>query len=180
MIFYHPRLNHSNSENVCSLKTYTIIPHLPNEIPTEFHHTRFNLHYTEKLGIEMQAKSVRTDDSLRRISPDRRNCFFEGERSLKFFKSYSRAHCNLECIANLTLEKCNCVQFFMPRDKNTTVCTYTQLECILNATRDFGSIYTEEELLACACYSPCNDIKYSYEVYRTGIDALTTSSYAGR
>lgn len=174
------RLKKSDSENVCFLTAYTIIPHLPNEIPTEFHHTRFNLHPSESLSIEMQAKSIRSDDSLRRIPPDRRNCYFEGERKLKFFKTYSRAHCNFECVANITLRKCGCVKFFMPRDRSTKVCNYSQLECILNATQNFGSIYSEEELLDCSCYSACNNIKYSYEVYRAGVDSLTTFEHPER
>lgn len=149
---------------------FKIIPHLPNEIPTEFHRTRFYMNYNENLGIEVSAKSIRTDYTLRRISPHRRNCYFEGEKKLKFFKSYSRAHCNLECLTNITLGKCGCVKFYMPRDKNTKVCTYAQLECKQNANYN-----TEIEMLACACYSPCNDIKYSHDLFRTIINSESSS-----
>lgn len=45
----------------------------------------------------------------------RRQCYFDEERHLKFFKVYSETNCELECIANYTLSICGCVKFSMPR-----------------------------------------------------------------
>lgn len=172
-VAYHLKLKNADAENCCGIKMFKIIPHLPSDIPTQLHYNRFYLKYGEYFGIEFEAKSIRTDDTLRTISPDQRNCYFEGEKMLKFFKSYSRAHCNLECMANITLKKCGCVKFYMPRDKNTKICTFTQLECRWNSSHKLTSFYTEDEMMACDCYSPCNDIKYSYNVFRT--DNFVTS-----
>ncbi len=44
----------------------------------------------------------------------RRQCYFDGERQLKFFQIYTKANCELECLTNLTLRYCNCSAFFMP------------------------------------------------------------------
>lgn len=43
----------------------------------------------------------------------RRQCYFEDERSLKFFTSYSQKKCLEECHSNITLSRCGCVEFFI-------------------------------------------------------------------
>ncbi len=44
----------------------------------------------------------------------RRQCYFDGERQLKFFQIYTKANCKLECLTNMTLRYCRCSAFFMP------------------------------------------------------------------
>jgi hypothetical protein len=46
----------------------------------------------------------------------RRQCYFSRERELKFFKIYTKANCELECLANLTLRYCNCSLFYTPSE----------------------------------------------------------------
>lgn len=55
-----------------------------------------------------------TSKGLRNYSPAQRECFFNSERQLRFFKSYSRDNCFTECLTNFTLKKCGCVAFSMP------------------------------------------------------------------
>lgn len=161
-------------ENFCYTKAFKVIPHLPCEIPTDFHRPRFYLNYQDVLNLEVRAKSIRTDDSVRNVALNQRNCYFEGERKLKFFKFYSRPHCILECKANITFRKCGCVKFHMPRDKDTPVCNYFEMNCVFNHYKAGMAVYSEEELLACTCHSPCNDIKYSFEVLHKAEDAFLT------
>lgn len=163
------KLNQGDAENFCFDKFFKIIPHLPNEIPTEFHNTRFNLNYMEGIDIEVQAKSIRADESLRKVPIEKRNCYFEDERKLLFFHSYTRQHCSLECLANFIEKECGCVKFYMPRKKTTKVCPFSKIDCFIKNEKKF---YSENELLSCRCLSPCNQIKYSYEVYRSKMDAF--------
>lgn len=44
----------------------------------------------------------------------RRQCYFESERHLTYYKTYTQRNCELECFANFTIKKCNCSPFFMP------------------------------------------------------------------
>ena len=37
------------------------------------------------------------------------------EKNLEFFKTYTKSSCEQECLADQTLMKCGCVQFFMIR-----------------------------------------------------------------
>ena len=104
-------------------------------------------------------KSHKTDESLRGIDPDQRKCYFEGERSLKFFKSYTKAHCEWECKANTTLKSCGCVKYSMPRDKRTKVCSLSQLDCVVKTPSG-----------QCNCLQPCIDVKYAYKVDKTNFN----------
>ncbi len=44
----------------------------------------------------------------------RRQCYFETERHLTFFKAYTQRNCELECVAKNIIQKCKCSPFFMP------------------------------------------------------------------
>ncbi|XP_055308681.1 pickpocket protein 28-like, partial [Sitodiplosis mosellana] len=71
---------------------------------------------------------------LGKYQPKQRKCFFDFERRLRFFKSYSLQNCMDECTANFTMKKCGCVQFSMPRDKNTRICGASKINCYEEAT----------------------------------------------
>lgn len=144
---------------------FSIIIHLPCEIPTMFHKT-IPVEYGNEMSIFMAAKSQRMDDAMRDFSPDVRKCFFQGERKLKFYKYYSKAHCELECLANDTLKDCNCVPFYLPRDKLTRVCNQSSITCFKK--KEY------EDRVPCGCYSTCNDITYNVETYSGEIDTVTS------
>jgi amiloride-sensitive sodium channel len=163
-----PFVNESDVANVCLTlgQTFRAIFHLPNEIPTFLHKDQsigFNQHKT----MYLTATSYRGDDSLKRFAPDKRHCYFEGERQLKFFKSYTKHHCDLECVTNYTLDICGCVKFSMPRTQDTKVCDVDQMQCYFTAMMTWPNNHThyDDIDIACNCYGTCNDIKYavSYE-----------------
>jgi acid-sensing ion channel, other len=96
-------------------------------------------------------KTFRAEDSLRSFKPQLRNCYFEGEKVLKYFKTYTKALCEFECNANYTLEKCGCVKFSMPRGKDTPICTMDDFSCAESLPQ-----------VQCDCLSPCYDLRYSF------------------
>lgn len=57
------------------------------------------------------------DETLRDYPLERRQCYLNDEKSLKFFKIYSENNCMQECLSNFTLKTCGCVQFYMIRKK---------------------------------------------------------------
>lgn len=146
----------AHAENTCGSTAFTVIVHLPNEMPTKFHKF-MPISYGSRSAIFIKAKSHRTDNALRNYSPDVRKCFFEGERQLKFFKSYSKAHCDLECLTNDTLKSCGCVLFNMPRNKTTRVCRFSEMGCM-------GKGYSDKRRNAlCDCHPPCNTLLYEVD-----------------
>jgi hypothetical protein len=118
----------------------------------------------------------------------RRQCYFAGERQLKFFKIYTKSNCELECMTNLTLRYCNCSAFYMPRksigfifkyqliifylsgSKETPICKYDQhLNCpgyaqtMISKFSQLNFICDTsliDKEIDCNCLSSCDEIFY--------------------
>ncbi|KAG5666157.1 hypothetical protein PVAND_017708 [Polypedilum vanderplanki] len=156
-------INHIDKENYCPQlgKIFKIFFHLPNEMPTIF-----NREYSIEIGHQklmfLNAKLYTSDESLKGYTPKQRQCYFEGEKNLKFFKSYTKSHCDWECVTNYTLDICGCTKFSMPRDNNTPVCDMQKKKCYYNAmlTWPNNRSFYENNDNPCDCYETCNDIKY--------------------
>lgn len=68
----------------------------------------------QNVKILIKPKSLTTSRALRSYKPYERGCYFRAERKLRFFRSYSEQNCEVECTANITMEKCHCARFWMP------------------------------------------------------------------
>lgn len=154
-------------KNFCELRrnTYKIILHPPNELPTMFHTENFlELKYSKEISIT--AEPVTTDVSLKDFKPENRGCYFENERSLRFFRSYTQINCEYECMINFTMTKCNCVKFSMPRSENTTICNDKDLDCYEELIDGWPESYWrgqdtgDRSKFPCDCIQSCNQINY--------------------
>ncbi|KAG5671927.1 hypothetical protein PVAND_002095 [Polypedilum vanderplanki] len=154
-------LSHENANNPCPIvgKVFRVIFHLPNEIPTIFHNEHFVSYHYQKTFF-LTATSYRSDKELRRYSPNIRGCYFQDERKLKFFKSYTKTQCDYECLTNYTLEICGCVRFSMPHEFNTPICDLDQMKCYSYVMLRWPQ-NNEENHIACNCLPTCNYIQYS-------------------
>lgn len=74
----------------------------------------FRIQYFEESVISLRPKMTRTSMGLRKYDPNHRKCFFESERKLRFYKTYTQNNCEEECLANYTKHKCGCVRFSQP------------------------------------------------------------------
>lgn len=153
-------LTEEDQRNIFSsyLKCFLYSIHLPNEIPNPFHHDN-QIKFNEVESVVLTAKMFKTNENLRGYSPEIRGCFFEGEKKLIFFKSYTKANCEFECLANETLKACGCVKFSMPRDNNTKVCDENEADCYFDVWKNFPK--NQQKSQPCDCLKPCTDIKYS-------------------
>lgn len=77
--------------------------------------TQFHAYYSVDILVSVEPKLTITSDILRSYDPDQRECFFSSERPLRFFKTFTKYNCKLECVANFTQIQCGCVQFYLPR-----------------------------------------------------------------
>lgn len=75
----------------------------------------FRIPFDQEVLISIRPKIITTSDGLKHYEPNRRQCYFQKERALRYFNIYSQSNCELECLANFTLSKCGCVKFSMPR-----------------------------------------------------------------
>lgn len=140
---------------------FKIYWHMPNEIPGSWH--RYVMVPPQKSSnMIMKATRVSTSSDLKRYSPVQRRCYFDDEKELRFFKSYTKSHCDLECLANYTLSKCGCVRFFMPHDKETPVCNVTRLLCAEDAEHEWleSDKSYQNNKMPCECYPSCAEVKY--------------------
>lgn len=74
----------------------------------------YHLPTSESADIAIKSKLTITSDGLQSYEPHLRQCFFNSERQLRFFKLYTQNNCEIECLANFTKSRCNCVKFSMP------------------------------------------------------------------
>ncbi|KAL3273930.1 hypothetical protein HHI36_015355 [Cryptolaemus montrouzieri] len=113
---------------------YKVLLHIPCRIarPTmESIMVPFNKATTITVIPEMMSTSSR----VKKYDPETRNCYFPGEKQLRFFKIYTKNSCDMECLANYTLRFCNCVGFWMPRKISFPICGPAKLNC-LSVTKD--------------------------------------------
>lgn len=103
------------SHEICSnlAPGFRISLHSPDKLPNlpdEFIH----IPVEQDIYISVKPIMITTSNGLRRYAPDKRGCFFQTERKLRFFRTYNQQNCEQECLANFTKAQCGCVRFSMP------------------------------------------------------------------
>lgn len=150
------KINNSDLTNLCpeSGKTFTVFFHLPIEILTPLHEPKF-VHLGIRKNLVLTAKSYKTNENLKSYHPLKRGCYFQREKSLKFFKSYTKLNCEFECMSNYTLDKCSCVKFSMPRLNSTPICRVDKISCY----HDIMMKWPIKDN-SCDCLPSCSEIQY--------------------
>ena len=72
------------------------------------------LQLDQEIIITAKPNMVVTDEGLHRYSPSSRQCYFQSERHLAYFKVYTQRNCEIECLTNYTFKKCQCAAVYMP------------------------------------------------------------------
>ncbi|XP_055840557.1 pickpocket protein 28-like [Episyrphus balteatus] len=121
-----------------------------------------------------------TSERLRHYTPERRQCYYQYERNLRYFTKYTQANCELECLANQTLAECGCVHFSMPRTSSHPVCGYRSLSCFDKVAIDFASwkfmAMTKSNIKNASCNGiclpTCFDVKYKAEIEQVPLTSI--------
>lgn len=171
-------LNDSDPSNICTNmgNSFSYFIHLPNEIMLPLHQEHC-VEFTRRKDVFLTAISYTADNGMRKFTPRSRGCYFEGEKQLRFFKTYTKALCEFECMTNYTLKVCGCVKFSMPRTSGTPVCTIEKSDCYFKAM----SIWPDHQTIpdrfqvTCGCLKTCNNIKYEvkFEKLSTSENVMT-------
>lgn len=164
-------VNNSDILNLClrAGKGHRLFFHLPSEIPTLFHNEHFLTFNTERV-ITLSAKSYTVDKLSLKYSPVKRLSYAKNERKLKFFKSYTRSHCEIENLSNFVLSECGCVKFSMPRFNDTPVCNLTNAMCYLNAISKWpydDKSSRGQTAMPYDCFTPTDYTSYNIKLDRT-------------
>lgn len=109
------RANRIDFDNRCSRHNhgFTISISMPGEA-LKMSRNQLQLPLERDTQIAIKPKWIITSDGLRSYEPHQRQCFFQSDRQLQFYKIYTKINCEQECLSNYTESKCGCVGFYMP------------------------------------------------------------------
>jgi Amiloride-sensitive sodium channel len=141
--------------------------HSPYEIPGGYSKKSYCLFgHSSDIEVLVTPEIITTDESLRSYPPERRNCYFEDERPLRYFKKYTKKNCESECYTYFTLflERTKCVYFFQIRNETERVCDMRYY---------FYMKYFERQYLSwmqyCGCLDECNIVRYNFEIISSNV-----------
>lgn len=134
-------------------------------------HEFFDLDYGMELDIEVTPEITVTEKNLKRLKPEFRECYFEGEKNLKFFKFYSLENCEIECMTNFTFSACNCTQIDQPYNKarKILICElftgFLLQDCQSNVKADLLASENFSIEKNCSCYPTCDSLNYRLKYF---------------
>ena len=117
-----------HQHKICNHFLGNVRIHSPKELPPTWNQFFFVYQATD---FVLRPKITTTDESLRSYRPEDRNCFFENEKELKYFTTYTQGNCMHECYSNFTFKICQCVDF-NHASKFDLRLTIFRLDCGLN------------------------------------------------
>lgn len=85
----------------------------PDETPAIFDNFIY-LDRKKEIVLSVTPQYIMPSKNIEKYDPAIRNCFFDNERYLRFFNKYNQKNCELECLTNFTITKCECTVFYMP------------------------------------------------------------------
>ncbi|XP_065086994.1 pickpocket protein 28-like [Ochlerotatus camptorhynchus] len=166
------RLYEYDLDYICRgpVQGFKVLLHTSGEYPqVSKQYFRVPLH--QEVIISVKPEMITTSEGLRDYAPHRRQCYFNYERWLKFFKVYTQQNCELECITNYTRLACGCVKFSMPHDDRTEICGSSQIACYNAAENELlshdvkHSVNSSYDFRAkCDCLPSCTSVQYDAEI----------------
>ncbi|XP_044256790.1 uncharacterized protein LOC123006401 [Tribolium madens] len=161
------KTNSNDTDYICSafMQGFRILIHNPWDVP-RLTQNYFRVPIDKIVTAAINPELILTSEAVQKFSPETRQCYLSNERSLRHFKVYTQSNCLLECLTNYTLQKCGCVNYFMPRDNLTRICGSGNVDCMEEAenelkVKNFGDRISEKTL--CDCKPPCTSLMYGVE-----------------
>lgn len=97
------------------LQGFRVLLHNPMDVPRLAKHY-FRVPMNNFVTVAVIPRFMHSQPEVEKIGVNKRGCVLEGERRLQHFRHYTQRNCYFECVTNYTLEMCNCVSFYMPRE----------------------------------------------------------------
>ncbi|XP_065087704.1 pickpocket protein 28-like [Ochlerotatus camptorhynchus] len=147
---------------------YKIGIHSPDEMPS-VQNKFYRLSHQNVLTLVLKPELTYISQKVKKYPYYRRQCYFSGERYLRYFKVYNQNNCLAECISNITAQECGCVGFASPRSEDVPVCDGLDLFCpvrsLYKAYKKLETTDRENEVQhPCGCLPACTAIKYDVEI----------------
>uniref|UniRef100_A0AAR5Q842 Pickpocket protein 28 n=1 Tax=Dendroctonus ponderosae TaxID=77166 RepID=A0AAR5Q842_DENPD len=98
-------------------------------------------------------------ETLRDVAVQKRQCYFSNERPLQYYRFYSQRNCLLECQSNYTLNLCECVPYYLPKNKQIKYCGKIEKFCVETAKNDMETVVGNGS--NCNCLPSCFSTQYT-------------------
>lgn len=110
------RLFDKDTDYLCEgpVQGFKVLLHTVHEMP-QMDKYFYRIPLDHETIVSVKPELMETSDSLTHYSSAKRQCYFDVEHPLTYFKVYTQRNCELECLTAKTLRLCNCVTFSMPR-----------------------------------------------------------------
>ncbi|KAF5296274.1 hypothetical protein FQR65_LT10269 [Abscondita terminalis] len=132
-----------------------MILHNPSEIP-QIEELGFMLPVGFELGVAFKPIIYDASPDIRSIDLQKRMCYFNDERFLKYYRTYSNANCKMECLVNKTIEQCGCVPYHYPKSDETRICHHVNDLCSMRVKDSMEALLSEtDEKDFCDCLPSC-------------------------
>lgn len=161
---------------------FKVFLHSPFEIPSNQHQS-YDMDISQIVTLSVRPRVVLASDNIKTAyTAKQRRCYFNSEKKLRYFRIYSKRNCEIECLANITIAKCSCTPFWLPRDNDSChpVCGLNNYSCMtrtsyyfLNleiAVASFTSVLPtnandgSKAQFGCNCMAACKTIMYEADV----------------
>ncbi|XP_013179934.1 PREDICTED: sodium channel protein Nach [Papilio xuthus] len=165
---------------------FKILLHNPAELP-RLSQQYFRSPLSQEVIVAIRPKMMTTSDGLKPYLSSVRQCYFPSERYLRYYKVYTQANCEVECLTNFTYARCGCVHFGMPHGPNMTVCNAGSVACMKKSQMELVTVAIESGLEEesnendtigvakevashCKCLPACTSIEYEAETSQADYD----------
>ncbi|CAO1407458.1 unnamed protein product [Diamesa serratosioi] len=154
------RVKSSNIDYACNgpVQGFKVALHTSGEMP-QMDHVFYQVPLKQQVLIAVKPEVITTSKGLYSYKPKKRQCYFNGESKLKFFKVYTQSNCELECLTDYTLKECECVKFSQPHNSSTKVCNIDKVKYVNDGFED-----------ECKCLPACTSIEYNAEISQSKYD----------
>ncbi|CAG4951881.1 unnamed protein product [Colias eurytheme] len=168
------------------IQGFKIYLHNPAELP-HFSQQYFRSPFSQEIIVAVKPKMMTTSEGLRPYDAHRRQCYFPSERYLHYFKVYTQANCEMECLTNFTFARCGCVHFGLPHGPGMAVCNAGSVACLTKAQMELEAIEIKSAFASennandtlgearkvaarCECLPACTSIEYEAETSKEDYD----------
>ncbi|XP_073811880.1 pickpocket protein 28-like [Musca autumnalis] len=168
-----------------AVQGFKVLLHSPDETPSVAKHfVRVSGNKETLIGVK--PKMITTSKDIAAYHPEKRRCYLNKDRPLRFYKTYSQDNCERECLTNFTYSQCGCVRFSMPHTAEMEICGENKIRCYRRAKEQLQLQQFAEGLQKvngvegtavaadCNCMPACTSLDYETEISEGYFDVDST------
>ncbi|XP_050421675.1 pickpocket protein 28-like isoform X2 [Adelges cooleyi] len=146
-------------------KGFVLIMHNPADAPISLQPTAY-ISGNRRVAVSSIISIWPTAPTIHAWSPKSRNCYFQHEKPLRYFKVYTENNCDIECRINNTIKRCGCSAYYHPRDYDIPICGSASYACMINTPgySIFNEKFPDSIEDECDCMPACTEVRYEFKV----------------